>query len=113
MNSIIAWLIFFGFIACVLIVPSLVILHNMSDIDRQTLRDLPSAQPERRWTPCSERLPEETKCYLVCSAHGSAIGVDFYSTTNGKWAMWGEHVVAWQPLPEPYEESGADMCPST
>ena len=35
------------------------------------LNSLPSAQPEQRWIPCSERLPEpERKDYWICTDGG-------------------------------------------
>lgn len=39
-----------------------VFVQNMSDIDRRTILDLPSAQ---QWIPVSERQPEETNLYWV------------------------------------------------
>lgn len=30
------------------------------------LREIPSAQPEQRWIPCSERLPENRVSVIVC-----------------------------------------------
>lgn len=42
---------------------------------RKDLRDLPSAQPEQRWIPCSERLPSKADhtddMVLVCYRNGS------------------------------------------
>ena len=32
---------------------------------RESLKTLPSAQPEQRWIPCSERLPEVYKDVLL------------------------------------------------
>ena len=33
---------------------------------RKALEKLPSAQPERRWIPCSERLPDNRVDVLIC-----------------------------------------------
>ena len=79
---------------------------------------LPSAQPEPRWIPCSERLPEldnsysNSKEYLVQWDNGR-IDITRYSNVNIFWQnettepYWkGEQyskVVAWMPLPEPYK----------
>lgn len=71
-----------------------------------------------QWIPCSERLPKEDGTYLVyapCYTGGSSSakewhdGVMFSKIKNGKWSV--EHgyykrpgcVVAWMPLPEPYQ----------
>lgn len=61
------------------------------------------------WIPCSERLPDITKTYLVTIKSKSK--GDFYSTyalfgKNGFVAQDYQEVVAWQPLPEPYQQKG-------
>ena len=62
------------------------------------------------WIPCSERLPEESRKYLVTVFDG--IGKRTTSapyhrrskswTLTGRMAYW--KVIAWMPLPEPYRE---------
>ena len=32
----------------------------------RAIRDMPSAQPEQRWIPCSERLPDNRVDVLIC-----------------------------------------------
>lgn len=73
------------------------------------------------WTPCSERLPEIGDTYIVtgiqkdshekewhyfvdvASNYGDYID-DYWDTFND-WIEGQEtHVIAWMPLPEPYEE---------
>ena len=88
---------------------------------------LPSAQPEQRWIPCSERLPEEYGEFLVTmteKAKAKDLGFDIDETyirkmrynSNG-WQLprhipsWineavKDEVLAWMPLPEPYQEEG-------
>ena len=89
--------------------------------------NLPSAQPEQRWIPCSERLPEEYGEFLVTmteKAKAKDLGFDIDETyirkmrynSNG-WQLprhipsWineavKDEVLAWMPLPEPYQEEG-------
>ena len=71
------------------------------------LESLPSAQPEQRWIPVSERLPEEFDYVLVTIKHKN----EKPKTSRARWtkARWigsGQmtDVTAWMPLPEPYEE---------
>lgn len=87
--------------------------------------ELPSAQPEPRWIPCSERLPEEDGLYLVTSrekATAEEFGFDLDDVEVRKmrfnedgwripkhipeWINGVVHttVLAWMPLPEPYKE---------
>lgn len=66
------------------------------------------AQPEQRWIPCSERLPEESGRYLisVLDGVGRRITVAPYQPRYKAWTMTGRmaywKVIAWMPLPEPY-----------
>lgn len=71
------------------------------------LRGLPSAQPEQRWIPCSERLPEEYGDYLV-TKESTGWNLETYRTIDIAYFDTGWHkadmVLAWMPLPEPYKE---------
>ena len=91
------------------------------------IKEVPSAQPEQRWIPCSERLPEEYGEFLVTmteKAKAKDLGFDIDETyirkmrynSNG-WQLprhipaWineavKDEVLAWMPLPEPYQEEG-------
>ena len=90
------------------------------------LENLPSAQPEQRWIPCSERLPE-IPCLVSDANHNTPYVLTSVITLedkeHGKWAIDGRwlertmvgekkadmlvyhnRIVAWMPLPEPYKE---------
>ena len=95
------------------------------------IKGLPSVQPEQRWIPCSERLPEEYGEYQITWTTSASkkrfIGDSEFEVTSewdaehykfkGEWLL-DEHiknypdvkVIAWMPLPEPYEgeEDGLD-----
>lgn len=73
------------------------------------LKALPSAQP--RWIPCSEKLPEERTKVLatVLVPHRESIVISaeylmstFYCDNGDCWMADDEEVVAWMPLPTPY-----------
>lgn len=85
-----------------------VIIGKMQDI----LNDLPSAQPEPKWIPCSERLPEEGAevfVYLYDRPSPYIAWVD-----DGDWYTEDfevderDYPTAWMPLPEPYQEGEQD-----
>ncbi len=73
------------------------------------LWDMITGQPKiGEWIPCSERLPGNSKyeTYL-CTLDGELCGMEDPFTgmcgfENGKWDE-GDCVIAWQPLPEPWE----------
>ena len=70
---------------------------------------LPSAQPEQRWIPVSERMPEPRIDVWCNSDMGQMVG--YYEENVETW--YGRDylelmVTAWMPLPEPYREERAD-----
>lgn len=75
-------------------------------------------QPKTDWIPCEERLPsEENEEYLICTneAHVRILfwtkrGWNTFIGSEGKYYTDAEikNVIAWQPLPQPYEEEGAE-----
>lgn len=81
------------------------------------IENLPSAQPEQRWIPCSERLPENGRQVLVFarSVHFALAKYDEMREADGKykkqWVTFDawkpfytiKEVIAWMPLPEPYK----------
>lgn len=83
----------------------------------KALLELPSAQPEQRWIPCSERLPAGQEEVIVsCCDDAGDSRFDYtasgWVTTDGEyWIVDNEinhYVIAWMPLPEPYKERRTD-----
>ena len=77
------------------------------------LEQMPPAQPEQRWIPCSERLPRQGQ-EVICQCRADMIKVlkldaygDWYQDANH--CYMGGFVIAWMPLPEPYKEGEADV----
>lgn len=70
-------------------------------------------QPEPRWIPVAENMPNEEYCtswgvqrsrpVLVTVVDGEDVFVDMYGTVNGTWPLLSK-VTAWMPLPAPYQE---------
>ena len=78
----------------------------------ELIKAMPSVEPVRKWIPCSERLPDRIGRYLVYS---TTIPVWKHHILNydpeyDQWFWDGLRseecdikVLAWMPLPEPYE----------
>ena len=60
-----------------------------------------------KWTPCSERLPEETGTYLVTiNYHGNTyVSMDNFSPSGWELTGWTGLAtrLAWAKVPEPYK----------
>ena len=86
---------------------------------QMAIKDLPSAQPEPKWIPVSERLPE-TEEFVLASLTGKYRNTTFEHAceiadyADGGWCVYAyphmsaekceELIEAWMPLPEPYRE---------
>lgn len=65
-------------------------------------------EPEQRWIPCSERLPEVEELVLVTDDSGGIKTVDVdrcgqYENSNERFWYYTQNAVAWMQLPEPYK----------
>lgn len=64
-----------------------------------------------RWTVCSEKLPDKSGYYMIQTQNNNIkIARYHYNTTREYMAFWIDHmkvenVVAWQPLPKPYQQN--------
>ena len=79
---------------------------------RDRLKALPSAQPEQRWIPCSERLPEDRVNVLVCRTNGDEFIAHHietgFVTILEPFLLEDDTVAAWMPLPKPYKDGEQD-----
>lgn len=89
-----------------------------SDVMEGALLELPSAQPEPKWIPVSERLPE-TEEFVLASLTGKYRNTTFEHAceiadyAGGGWCVYAyphmsaekceELIEAWMPLPKPFE----------
>lgn len=97
------------------------LLYQIKDVledgcsDVQAIMDLPSAQPERRWIPCSDRMPDQYGNYLI-SIEGDEPDIGTINPKDPRgWSLcdatgfyWASdkalNITAWMPLPGPYKE---------
>lgn len=71
----------------------------------EALEILPSAQPEQRWIPCRERMPEEgQKCLVYDKAIGFRVDTYIGHGNPYNWELFVRDYEAWMPLPDPYTE---------
>ena len=100
--------------------------RNQWEWDTEILRTLPTAEPERKWIPVTEELPEERE-WLGTKRFRTTISDEVYVTfenpkgerfckhlsfQNGKLSRFDQStidafypeakLIAWMPLPEPY-----------
>ena len=92
--------------------------HECRSVDEAIVKiaNLPPAQPEPQWIPCSERLPNREE-YIRCNglfivSDGDRAYAEYFDIYDKK--CFGEPVMhgfradraitAWMPLPEPYAE---------
>ncbi len=87
-------------------IDNLLCLGNARDVIEQV-----AAEYNNGWIPCSERLPEENMEVIVTISE-----MDGYNHTSTSWLQDGvwiikktplqPTVIAWQPIPEPYQSKG-------
>lgn len=91
-----------------------------SDVIEGALLELPPAQPEQRWIPCSERLPfaefgESDNVLTTCGYRDvkdtSARWIRLLYFNGGNWCYptgetYEQKVYAWMPLPDPAKLGG-------
>ena len=87
--------------------------RNQYDMDKLAIETVPSAQPEQRWIPCSERFPDKEMPIWVSMCDDNvlkAIWRNGWCAPNGyKMGLTDGQVIAWMPretVPEPYREEG-------
>lgn len=72
---------------------------------RESLLNMPSAQPEWKWIPVSEKLPEKHRPMIVTDFGHVTLA---YTNNLGEWMDYDgnrlKNVTAWMPLPESYDE---------
>lgn len=78
----------------------------------EVVDEVPPAQPEQRWIPVTERLPENEDV-LIQFPSNMAVGRycgEWRINSGGNWeteiCVDDEKPIAWMPLPEPYRKEG-------
>ena len=87
---------------------------------REKVNNLPPVTPIQRWIPVSERLPKPNTAVLTYISTGPSetFCLAYWNDIQNYWEDWigyksiekdrGYKVLAWQPLPKPYEEKRGD-----
>ena len=71
------------------------------DATYQRIAELPAAQPETHWIPCSERLPEEgQKCLVYDKAIGFRVDTYIGHGNPYNWELFVRDYEAWIPIPK-------------
>lgn len=96
------------------------IYYILKDTTRQFFHRTNQRRDFKKWIPCSKRLPETAGRYLVTALreNGDFKKYSIYDAVYGNDGIWHIHwcaqdyasvpnkVIAWQPLPEPYQPKG-------
>lgn len=70
----------------------------------KAVTDIIANQPKvDEWTPVSE-LPKEDGKYIVCTKKGSVYCAKYTNDYEYFHTDSYTHIIAWQPLPEPYKQ---------
>lgn len=89
------------------------------------LKELKQLREHTRWIPCSKRLPEEDGQYLITVKYKPEADYENIYAEHGEWhdGRWDmfcfghcgevEDIVAWMPLPEPYEPQESEEKPKS
>ena len=78
----------------------------------RAIRDMPSAQPEPKWIPCSETIDIPDHEVMACDRYGEFI-IGYVDCKDKQWICESDSSlmydpVAWCELPKPYKEGGTD-----
>lgn len=83
------------------------------DVIDNVMTMIEDAEKVDEWISVNERLPEPEDDVIVtcrsCRTGKKYVGTDYRSCKTGEWSYFGEDVIAWQPLSEPYREGGGVM----
>ena len=81
------------------------------------IRTLPSVKPQPKWIPVSERLPEDEQEILFSTKTGRVHSGKYHDDDSAnqwyshkdKCRAWNNVVIAWMPLPQPYEPQESEV----
>lgn len=70
---------------------------------------------EQSWIPCSDNMPDEGDCVLATTTRGEVWTLEY--VFDGEEMVWDcgactipiDKVIAWMPLPKPYEEESSEV----
>lgn len=74
------------------------------EVNKAICNNLKALEQEPSWIPISERLPEEAGVYLVSMNRLGYPQREVDGFVCGRWERFGNDVIAWCKIPEPYKE---------
>lgn len=83
---------------------------GMNDGFDEAISIVQEVAKEGGWIPCSERMPEAQKNVLVCENNGEIhlcrynANIKRFFYDGSDWDIKLGEVIAWQPLPAPYQK---------
>ena len=82
---------------------------DRDEIAEELVLNAPTIEPQQRWIPCSERLPERNLVVIVTTKWGEVTeGVKLSGNAwfigRGEENAFDSDIIAWTPKPEPYKK---------
>ena len=82
--------------------------QDLAEAFDMAIEALEQEKKRGKWIPVTERLPEIDKRVIVTGTMWGLWEVDIDRWNGERWVKYGGYVSAWQPIPEPYEESDGE-----
>ena len=83
-------------------------LNSLDEVEMDIITCALKQYEQQKWIPCSERYPEENQiCIVTDETMKNTYEYRFCKETydeNQGWTYLKHRIIAWMPLPKPYQE---------